>query len=502
VPLIFAEGSVDSPPCDAGSSPADNVQLIQRIRDAVVKTLTLVTRAPTVRFRLVQTFTIVELRSCKHSSCLFSDCQGLRVGEGLLYCTTIGGPEAPLRRAHPTEILRISAEANLLLSILRPVAARHDQEHIDRAAVASTAVLIQRRHVQVSADKDGPLLRNRPPTIRDVARAAGVSVGTASKALNGQGRLRDETRRRVSEEAERLEFRPNDLIKSLLRGRTFTVGLVTTDYFGRFNMPVIAGIEDALGAAEILVFICNTRDDPAREQKVVASLLAKQVDGIIVMGRRIDSRPPVSIGRNAVPVVYAFASISDPSALCVLPDDHQGAQLAVDHLWALGRRRIAHITGPIDREAVRLRRVGFRDRLAAHGVDVHDDHIVCGDWTEASGYEAAERIVSLDPTVDAIFCGSDIIARGVLDRLRECGKTVPDDVAVVGFDNWDILATQTRPTLTTVDMNLHDLGKEAAGRLLALVEGIDESGVIRLPCTLVVRESTGGVPLLPGEIPG
>ena len=207
----------------------------------------------------------------------------------------------------------------------------------------------------------------RPPTIRDVARAAGVSVGTASKALNDRGRLRPETRERVRAEAERLEFRPNDLIKSLLRGRTFTVGLITTDYFGRFNMPVIAGIEDALGSAEILVFLCNVRDDPERERKVISALLAKKVDGIIVMGRSVDPRPPINVGQSGPPVVYAFSRVPDPAALCLLPDDAQGARLATEHLLRLGRRQLAHITGPADREAVVSRQEGMSAVLQEHG---------------------------------------------------------------------------------------------------------------------------------------
>lgn len=334
--------------------------------------------------------------------------------------------------------------------------------------------------------------RMPPPTIRDVARAAGVSVGTASKALNGRGRLRPETRARVREEAERLQFRPNDLIKSLLRGRTFTVGLITTDYFGRFNMPVIAGIEDALGAAEILVFLCNVRDDAERERKVIAALLAKRVDGIIVMGRRTDPRPPISVGRSGLPVVYAFSRVTDPAALCLLPDDAQGARLATEHLVRVGRRRLAHITGPADREAVALRREGMASVLAAYGADLPDRRVLCGEWTEGWGYEAVGRLLEREPRVDAVFCGSDIIARGVLDGLRERGRVIPDDVAAVGFDNWEIIATQARPPLTTVDMNLHDLGRAAAQRLLAKVEGKPESGIVRLPCSLVVRASCGG----------
>jgi LacI family transcriptional regulator len=331
--------------------------------------------------------------------------------------------------------------------------------------------------------------RPQAPTIRDVARAAGVSVGTASKALNDRGRLRPETRERVRREAERLEFRPNDLIKSLLRGRTFTVGLITTDYFGQFTMPGIAGIEDSLGSAEILVFLCDARDDPERERNVVSALLAKKVDGIIVMGRRIDPRPPVNVGQSGPPVVYAFAQVTDPGALCLLPDDAQGARLATEHLLDGGRQRLAHITGPEHRAAVVARHGGMRAALRDRGQDLPDQRVLYGAWTEAWGYEAVGRLLASDPGVDAIFCGNDVIARGVLDALRDQGRPVPGDVAVVGFDNWEIIASQARPPLTTVDMNLHDLGRDAAERLLRMVEGEHEAGIVRLPCSLVVRES-------------
>jgi LacI family transcriptional regulator len=341
------------------------------------------------------------------------------------------------------------------------------------------------------SDNKSPRTRTPATTIRDVARAAGVSVGTASKALNDRGRLRPETRERVRAEAARLEFRPNDLIKSLLRGRTFTVGLITTDYFGRFNMPVIAGIEDALGSAEILVFICNVRDDAERERKVISALLAKKVDGIIVMGRSVDPRPAINVGLSGPPVVYAFSRVPDPGALCLLPDDAQGARLATNHLLQSGRRRLAHITGPADRAAVASRREGMVSVLAEHDLDLPADRLLHGEWTEGWGFDAAGRLMSRNPDIDAIFCGSDIIARGVLDGLRERGRAVPAEVAVVGFDNWEIIATQARPPLTTVDMNLHDLGCAAAERLLAMVEGKPDSGLVRLPCSLVVRESTG-----------
>ena len=136
----------------------------------------------------------------------------------------------------------------------------------------------------------------RRVTIRDVAAEARVSIGTASKALNGQGKLRAETRERVAEVAQRLGFAPNTLAQALLAGRSFTVGLITTDSFGRFSIPVMLGAEDALGTGQVSVFMCDTRDDPGRERRYVEMLAARRVDGLIVTGRRIEPRPPVLAG--------------------------------------------------------------------------------------------------------------------------------------------------------------------------------------------------------------
>lgn len=334
--------------------------------------------------------------------------------------------------------------------------------------------------------------RSKSPTIQDVANAAGVTIGTVSKALNGKGKLRPETRERVKEAARVLGFRPNELVLSLQRGRTYTVGLLSNaDYNGRFSIPLLAGVEDALGAAEILVFFCNVRNDRERENKDIDSLLAKQVDGIIVMGGRRDAREPISLESGRVPVVYAYTHVENPDALCLIPDDAQGARLATAHLLQAGRRRFAHITGPAGWESVPKRRAGMEWVLAEHGHELPDGNILYGTWDEAWGHMGLDQLIRHDPSVDAIFCGSDVIARGVIDRLRELGKNVPGDVAVVGFDNWDIVATSARPPLTSVDMNLYDLGREASARLLAMVAGEHHSGTFLLPCSLVVRASSG-----------
>jgi LacI family transcriptional regulator len=329
-------------------------------------------------------------------------------------------------------------------------------------------------------------------TIHDVARAAAVSIGTVSKALNGNGALKAETRERVIGVARELGFRPNDLAQSLHRGQTFTVGLLTSDNFGRFSIPIMEGLEEQLSGARIAVFMCNGADDPEREAMHVESLLGKRVDGIVVTGRRADPRRRLDVRGSGIPVLYAYSQSDEPGAFGLVPDDEEGAALAVEHLIKLGRRRIAHVTGPERFEAVRLRRAGYRKALQRHRLPLSPDHVLVGEWSEAWGRHAAEKLLASREAPDAVFCGNDQIARGVADALRENGTQIPHDVSIVGFDNWEIMAAATRPSLTSVDMNLKELGREAGRRMIELIDGKELTGVRRLPCSLVVRDSCGG----------
>jgi len=331
------------------------------------------------------------------------------------------------------------------------------------------------------------------PTVADVAARAGVSVGTVSKAMNGRGQLRAQTRERVLEAARELGFHPNALARGLLTGRTYTVGVLTTESFGRFTIPIMLGVEDALGAGEISTLLCDSRDDPLREQHYVRTLLSRRVDGIVVTGRRRDPRPP--IGELPIPVVYVFAVSESPSDLSITYDDEQGAELAVNHLLLTGRTRVAHVTGPRRHLSARLREGGARAALAAAGLDFVAGGALWGEWSEVWGREAAHILLRSGEPFDGVFCGSDQIARGVADTLREAGRAVPGDVALVGFDNWDVMAEACRPPLTTIDPNLSELGRVAAGRLLRAIEGgAIEPGRILLPCDLVIRQSTSAAP--------
>ena len=333
--------------------------------------------------------------------------------------------------------------------------------------------------------------RRRVVTLRDVAGEAGVSVATASKALRGNGRMREETREQIRTTALRLGFRPNALARSLLRNRSFTVGLLTNDTYGRFSLPVMAGVSDALMDNGVSVFLCNVEEDRRLGQLHVDALLEKRVDGILATGKRLDRHLPIDLSNLGVPVIYAFTE-PDPNSIAFVSDDAGGARLAVEHLIRLGRRRIVHITGPVGFAVVHIRAGAYRAVMAEAGLPAFEP--LMGAWAEAWGHEAVGRILcAADIAPDAIFCCNDQIARGVVDALRERGRRVPDDVAIVGFDNWEIVAAATRPPLTTVDMNLTTLGREAGLALLSVIDGETvEPGVRKLPCRLVVRQSCGG----------
>ena len=342
--------------------------------------------------------------------------------------------------------------------------------------------------------EDGRLV-GRPSgsiTLADIASVAGVSPGTASRALNGRDGVNAATRDRVQEAARRLGYQPNALARGLLSGRSYTVGLITTDSFGRFSIPIMLGAEDALGAGQLSVLLCDGRDDPIRERHYLRTLLERRVDGIIVTGRRTDPRPPIATGLD-VPVVYAMTQSTSPEDLSITPDDLRGGALAIGHLTGNGCRHVAHVTGPERFQAARLRAQGAVTQLEAGGGSLVGGQVFYGEWTEQWGRQAAGMLldlVSRGVALDGVFCGNDQIARGMLDILREAGVAVPDDVAVMGFDNWEIIAGASRPPLTTVDMDLREVGRVAAEALMEAIGGTREHGVRTNPCRLVIRDST------------
>lgn len=327
-------------------------------------------------------------------------------------------------------------------------------------------------------------------TIQDVAQLANVSPATVSNVLNGASNVGEATRTRVLEAVEKLNYRPNTIARSLRKSQTATIGLITDDIEGVFTMSMMRGVVDTAGAQGFAAFLFNTYKDMAQEKNYLQILMDKQVDGVIIMsGYRVRERSAPALGLGQIPVVYLYQYTTDVQVPCVIPDDLGGGMLATEHLLRAGRRRIGLINGPLHYEASRMRMDGYRQALQAAGLPFEPGLTRNGRWFENCGYEMACELLALPQPPDALFCASDSLASGALDALRERGLRVPDDVAVIGFDNRSFSAHQ-RPPLTTVALPLYEMGTLATDLLLAAIQqSPPEARIYQVPCTLVVRES-------------
>lgn len=331
-------------------------------------------------------------------------------------------------------------------------------------------------------------LPGKGPTLQEIADAAGVTISTVSKALNGQGKLRKETRQRVFAEAKRLGFRQKGQVLNEIK----TIAMVTTAFTPRFCLPFWDGLEEAgaLYDQPVSFILCRARDQEQVQQHVI-NLQSKHIDGIIFFFDNVNLLSLEQVEQLSVPYLYAYTQMIGPSELCYLPDNIQGAQLATEHLLQVGCRHIAHITGPLYYEAVHLRAKGMRQVLQQHNVPFSPLDILSGPWSPQWGYEATQQLLDREQNIDGIFCGNDEIAVGVIQALQERGRRVPEDVAIIGFDNWSDMVYRVQPHITSIDMNLGEIGRLAGTQLLALIEGKDlPRQPIYIPCTLVQRAST------------
>ncbi|PZE23200.1 MULTISPECIES: LacI family DNA-binding transcriptional regulator [unclassified Curtobacterium] len=355
------------------------------------------------------------------------------------------------------------------------------------------------------------MVNRREVTLADVAARTGVSVGTVSKVLNGRGQIAEETRQRVSAAATELGLTvraPGRTVPGADRavarpmrglagapgsagvapGRSFLVGVLSTDAYGRFTIPILTGAEDTFGPGEVSMLLAESRGDPIRETHYVQTFLNQRVDGIVVTGRSSDPRPSIT-ELLGVPAVYALSPSLDPDDVSIVPDDEAGAARAIDHLLGSGRRSIAVISGARRHTASSHRVESAKRAIAAAGATLASGDAMYGEWSERWGYEAATRL--LGTQFDGVFCTSDQIARGVVDCLREAGIVVPTQVGVVGVDNWSVITDAARPSITSVDLNLREVGRQAADLLMRMIQGEQVTGGVRTAdCFLVARQST------------
>jgi len=321
-------------------------------------------------------------------------------------------------------------------------------------------------------------------TLQDVAREAGVSMATASKALNDRFDVSTATRDRVLEVVNRLGFVPNALARGLTAGRSHTVGILTNDLQGRFVSRIMVGAEIEIGRERSTVLLANSDGDFERQSSQLQALLERRVDGLIIVDEWMEERAPLPM-RGHTPIVYAFGMSSDPNDTSVIPDVRQGGRDAANHLLSLERSRLAHIGAETTSYSANERAKGFLD--VAPATDPH--WILRGDYSEQWGWEATGRLLETDDRPDGIFAGNDQIARGVIDRIHAGGLRVPEDVAVVGYDDWQVLSLLGRTPTTTVDMRLEELGAEAVRQLYGEQR---TKGRVLIPPRLISRQSTIG----------
>ena len=338
------------------------------------------------------------------------------------------------------------------------------------------------------------------PTLRDVAKAAGVHAATASRALNPatRGLVNAETARRVINIAESLGYRANPIARGLKTSKSQTVGIVIPDLTNPLFPPIVRGIEHVLEPAGYSVLIVSTDNDPGRERAQIESLRSRQVDGLIVATALLAHPLLEELADEELNLVLVNRRAENLGISSVTPDDAAGVRLAVEHLAGLGHHRIVHLAGPQTTSTGVLRASAFRSTVSELGLDSDPELVVTGAyWTEADGAEALRRLLDAGTEFTGIVAGNDLIALGCYDVFAEVGLRCPSDVSVVGFNDMPFL-DKLQPPLTTIAVPQFQIGVEA-GRML--LEGIEEPGrlarSVLLPVSLTVRGSTAPPPPKP-----
>jgi DNA-binding LacI/PurR family transcriptional regulator len=331
------------------------------------------------------------------------------------------------------------------------------------------------------------------PTLEQVAVLAGVSRATVSRVVNGSPKVSPAVRAQVERAVAKLGYVPNRAARSLVTRRADSVALVVSEPHTRFlSEPFFAGMVRGVSAAlaetgvQLLLLVAHDLPDRGRLERYV---VGGHVDGVLLASLHNDDPLPGVLERAGVPAVLVGRPAGTGPASYVDADNRGGAGQAVDHLARRGRRRIATIAGPQDMGVGQDRLDGYRDGLRAVGLPAGDDLVEAGDFTEEGGAAAMGRLLERPGRpVDAVFAASDLMAAGALRTLRAAGRRVPDDVAVVGFED-SAVARYAQPPLTTVRQPIEEMGRQAARLLLAKVAGEAAGMHLILDVELVLRAS-------------
>ncbi len=329
-------------------------------------------------------------------------------------------------------------------------------------------------------------MRNRV-SIKDIAEEAGVSHSTVSRALQGTGRMSEETRARIIELAAEMGYTPDALARSLVRGRTHTVGVVVTTIADPFVAGIVAGIEEVAGEAGYTVLLGASHSNPEREIAVVENLRQRRVDAVIVTASRVGDHYSEHLQRFGAPIVLVNNMVQGEYLYAITCDQIDGAYQATSYLIELGHRRIAYIGSATRQHSSRLRQRGYETAVAEAGLPI-DPHLVVSPIAPSDvevGQKALQTLWPMHPS--AILAYNDLTAIGVMMAAREMGIRIPEDLSLVGFDDIDVTEFVT-PPLTTVHQPREAMGRAAMQMALDLLQ--EKASQNRtLACKLVIRES-------------
>ena len=336
-------------------------------------------------------------------------------------------------------------------------------------------------------------------TLADVAEAAGVHPGTASKALNPESRhlVAAETVKRVLEIAAKLNYQPNSMARGLRTKRSYTVGFMVPDLINPLFPPIVRGVEEVLGPAGLSALIVNTDNDPKKEMQLFDTLVNRRCDGFILATAFRNDPVVKEIVKRKIPAVLVNRLTETQLLPAVVGDETIEVRHAIEHLVQLGHRRIAHIAGPQNLSTGYIRLRAFEKVISEFGLSAADCPVVVSTgYNESAGTSAiAKLLAEPGPRPTAILAANDQLAIGIIDGLKAAGLNCPSDMSVIGFNDIPMM-DRVHPSLTTFALPKHRMGVEAAQILRTWIESgtAPEPTIVYLPCPLVVRESTGPAP--------
>lgn len=341
---------------------------------------------------------------------------------------------------------------------------------------------------------------DRPSTIADVAQYAGVSKATVSRVINGNYPVSDILQQRVEEAIAKLGYEPDRAARRLRANLSELIGIIIPDIQNPFFTSVVRGIEDVAYEQHMNVLLCNTDDDPRKQEGYIRIMMAERVAGLILapsFGFRADLIQ--QLVRSGLSVILVDRSVPNLDVDAVLVDNYRGAYLATTHLISLGYQRIGCIVGDLDLSPGRERHQGYLQALEDHGRPIDHDLIGIGHFKIESGFDLAWRMLQQSTPPDALFTASNLITLGAFKAIRESGRKIPHDIAIVGFDDmpW---ASELYSPLTAVSQPTYEVGREAVRLLLRRLNSPAGSGqTVTLQPTLTIRESCGAYLLKGGN---